>query len=233
MHVNAGCAVSSKSLFFSNLSIIDFFIFAHHLQKYSIKSTQCVKVWKGNTHPLHLLLIGQAEPVAHTPVHLGEATWAQREQTAARVYSQQTTDSKQQANETGGGVLGLLPQGPGSAGLLFSHSACRDDSLSAGSTLSFFITLLLTNQRVKSVRVTRRHTLQPSSNFCISSPASCSPQKSSVCVREQQVWPFRESQSAWNIHGWKWFVQLHYERNYQFIKTVVIDLERHIFLVQS
>lgn len=36
----------------------------------------------------------------------------------------------------------FIPQGPGSAGLLFSHRVCREESLSGGSMQSFFITLL-------------------------------------------------------------------------------------------
>lgn len=36
----------------------------------------------------------------------------------------------------------FLPQGPGSAGLLFSHSVCREATLSGGSMESFFNILL-------------------------------------------------------------------------------------------
>lgn len=104
-------------------------------------------------------------------------------------------------------VQGLLPQGPGSAGLLFSHSACRDDSLSTGSRLSFFITLLLRNKRPNQTECMSHppwtllkgqaraswlsdwgdavtiYSLCTAGNFCICSQASCSQQKSSVWMR--------------------------------------------------
>lgn len=108
--------------------------------------------------------------------------------------------NKQQAKQlklAEAAVQGLLPQGPGSAGLLFSHSVCRDDNLSAGSRLSFFITLLLRNKRLNQSECNSPRSaftaFVPDGNFCISSQASCSQRKSSVYMREQQVQPFRIS----------------------------------------
>lgn len=105
------------------------------LQHQSTYGPSCV-----DTDPLHLFFIRQAEPIANTPVHLREPTWREREREDSRPVSTDNAKTSQLVVVIITTVL--LPQGPGSAGLLLSHSVCREATLSGGSMESFFIILL-------------------------------------------------------------------------------------------